>query len=161
MIPTLALAPGSDLAGRLNALPGALSQTLLTAALKASAEPMRDRMAEQAPRAEHEINRPARAPGHLADHIVISATRKVDGETLGEGQAAVAIGPAGAYWWGIFSELGTRHESARPFVRPAYDTTQDQCLTRFTAELWTRLRALTERGFGELFTPNEHSGGLL
>lgn len=156
MIPTMRL--DGDLGARLNALPAVLTQSLLTGALKTGAEPMRARMASGAPRAEQEIHRPDHAEGHLADHIVISVAKKVDGEAMGERQAAVAVGPAGPFWWGRFSEFGTQHEGARPFARPAFDGTANLAFDLITADLWRRLRDAAEHGFGASFASGTAAG---
>jgi hypothetical protein len=72
--------------------------------------------------------------------------------------AAVAVGPSKDYWWGIFSEFGTAHESARAFMRPAYDSTVDVSMGLITEEIWIRLRETAETGS---FTPSAASGGGL
>jgi HK97 gp10 family phage protein len=147
MIPTLRLEGDRDLAQRLLQLGVQLRKELILEALKEAAEPMRAHMEELAPRAAEERHRPDRAEGHMADHIVISSARSVDGQPVPEGAAAVAIGPAQAYWWAIFSEVGTIHESAHPFVRPAFDADVEQALELIGGALWNALREALPNSF--------------
>jgi HK97 gp10 family phage protein len=146
-----------DLAARLQALPGAMTTPILVKALKAGAEPIRSRMAALAPRSSPDSGK----PGHLADNIVVSATRKVEGRSLGEGEAAVAIGPTGDYnVVGRVNEFG-RHDGtmpAHPFARPGFDGGQDAALRIVVEELWNALRASAEKGFGASFTSGSTGG---
>lgn len=141
---------GEELARRLNALPAALSQRILTAVLKLAAEPMRARMAQLAPRAPGEPD--------IADHIGISVASRI-GATGGgkwrsreEGEAAVAVGPTKAFFYGLYLEYGFQHYknsgfvSAQPFMRPAFDTVAPQSLGIIGDELWKVLRVAAESG---------------
>jgi HK97 gp10 family phage protein len=118
---------------------------MLRDALKVAAEPIRARAAAIAPR----------APGlpDLADHIVIGTVRGPD--------AAVAIGPEPAFFYGSFLEWGHRISEGRgdqlnpfrqagggfvapePFMRPAFDGESQESVAIMSAELW---RALAAKG---------------
>lgn len=146
---------GEDLARIFGAM-GPAFRPVLNGMLKRAGEPMRARMASLAPRSSGEIQRPDRAVGHMADHMVISVVRKIEGEPLTEQQAGIAIGPAAAYWWSRFSEYGTIHQPARAFARPAFDTTVDQALGIIQDESWALIRSMSGSSSGP-----STGGGLL
>ncbi len=101
--------------------------------LTEAAEPMRQQMAAKAPRGDV-------AP-HIADNIVISGVRKLDGVAMSESEAAVAIGPASAFFYGLFWEFGWKfHPTPHAFVRPAYDEGRAAALTAVGAGLWAEIQ---------------------
>jgi HK97 gp10 family phage protein len=53
--------------------------------------------------------------GRLKDNIRI---RKLKGSNQHQIKFAVGIGSA---FWGLFSEFGSRHQAAKPWLRPAFD----------------------------------------
>jgi HK97 gp10 family phage protein len=118
-----------DLIARMGALSVELRRSALVEAVQAGAEPIRARIAELAPAGPD-------AP-HIKDNIGISLVRKVDGVAVGDGSAAVAIGPTKGYFYGIFHEFGWKfHPSAKPFTRSGFEQTKDQALTIVGRELW-------------------------
>jgi HK97 gp10 family phage protein len=118
-----------------------LRKGIVLPALKEGAAVIRDAAAAAAPRSDKKHE-------HLADHIAVAVTSTVDGERLPIGAFAVAIGPTKNVFWGIFSEYGTVHESARPWLRPAYDANQERALGIVGAEIWNRLSAAAAAGTG-------------
>lgn len=123
---SLTMHGGKDLAKALDALSAKVSKRLLIEALTEAAEPMRQSMARHAP-----VD-----PGKpdLRDTMTINRSR---GEDVRE--AAVAVGPSKAGWYGSFQEFGTKHHGAQPFVRPAFDETAQQCLNVLGEVLWREL----------------------
>ena len=93
-------------------------------ALRAGAEPVKERMRAMAPR----------APGapDLADNIGVGVAR------VGE-EAAIAIGPTKNFFYGLFQEEGTSRHGAQPFARPALDATQQEALGIVGATIWHEL----------------------
>lgn len=67
--------------------------------------------------------------GHFADHIV--AITRV---TLKKG-VIIRIGPDKDHWWWTFTEYGTPHVPARPFMRPALDSKAQQAIQIVGREL--------------------------
>lgn len=130
---------GVELAAALNALPKRVGRRVLLQVLKDVAEPMRAAMASKAPR----------EPGapDLADNMAISVAQRigsVDGgkwEKATETQAAVAVGPAKAFFYGIMQEYGTVRHGAQPFARPAFDQHAQKVLTEIGRRLWIELAA--------------------
>lgn len=141
---------GQELARNLNALPARVSRRIMNEALRDAAEPMRARMAALAPR----------EPGapDLADNIVVSVAQRI-GSTEGgawrprfdDKEAAVAVGPAKNYFYGLMQEFGTVRHGAQPFARPAFSSEASKALSILTAALWT---AIAGRGGIQIGTSN-------
>ena len=143
---------GEELAAMLRTLGESVRRRALLRVLRIAAEPMRQRMADLAPR-----GRASDTGGgideHLADHIGISVAAKVGSvaggqwEATDEYQAAVAIGPTRGYFYGRYQEYGTVHHTAQPFGRPAFDGQYETALDRMRAEFWELLAdAAAKRG---------------
>lgn len=126
---------GDDLAKTLQSLPALVSLKVQREALKSGAEPIREAASALAPRDQN-----ANAP-HLADNIVISVPSKsvVDAEGLFD-QAVVEVGPSIPHFYGYFGEFGTAKEQARPWFRPAFDSTVGLALNIVRAEAWAAIR---------------------
>jgi HK97 gp10 family phage protein len=111
----------------------AAMQIEVTAAMKAAtlagAEIIRDEASQLAPRRAI-----ATKIGHMADHIEIQTMR-----STAPFHIRVRVGPGKAYWYGRFSETGTKNMAAHPFLRPAVDTKQAEALAAFKAVLKARL----------------------
>jgi HK97 gp10 family phage protein len=114
------LALGKNLA----TVSGAIAKPQLAAIVTRAAEPMRSRMGELAPRS----NEPKRM-GHLADNIVTEIVTDA-------AEVTVAVGPAWRFWYARYDEFGTVKESAKPFMRPAFDATQDESFALIAANVW-------------------------
>ena len=138
---TMKLYGGEQLAKNLRALPLAVMRKTLIGILRDAGEPMRARMATNAPKPQ-----PENAPGgHIAYSMTISVARTLESVTgvrskADEFQAAVAIGPDKDHPYGIFHEYGSVHLSARPFMRPAFDNTAAQALGAIQNAIWRALR---------------------
>lgn len=130
---------GAELAKAFEQLSARVSKRMLRESLEDAAEPMRRAMSSMAPR----------EPGapDLADNIVISTARVKAVE--GVQSAAVAIGPAKAFFYGFFQEFGTVHHSAQPFVRPAFDGGVSRALSDLARSMWS---ALASRGISRTVT---------
>ena len=117
---------GADLARNLAQLSTRLSRKIQREALEEAAEPMRRRMDLGAPRSDD-------AP-HAADTMTISNARGQDAR-----EVAVAVGPSKAGFYLSFQELGTAHNPAQPFARPAFDEVSPQSLRILSAALWREM----------------------
>lgn len=115
------------LAAKLRALPAKLAKQQLQAIAREGAEPIRERMAEKAPRGD-----PAKPT--LGD-IVVSPVKSSD-----EHVAIVAIGPTKDAWYGRFQEFGTRHHAAQPFARPALDEEHEAAEALVGQALWRAMK---------------------
>jgi HK97 gp10 family phage protein len=130
---------GAELVAMLQTLPTKVRRGTLYDLLRVAGEPMRARMGELAPRRPPEPD--------LADHIVMSPAVKIGrieggrGRARTETEAAIAVGPSGQFFYGIFLEYGTVHMSAQPFMRPAFDATQDEVLARLWMGMWDVIQA--------------------
>lgn len=85
------------------------SKKLIVRALREGAEPIRLRAQELAP------DDPTTPGSRVKEAMVTVVT-----EQTGTGAIAL-IGPARKAFFGQFAEFGTAHQSAEPFLRPAYD----------------------------------------
>ena len=124
-----------EMAATLEQLPQAARKPILIRALKAAGAPMAERMALDAPLD------PAADHQHLADSMTVSATNRVNGETLDDTAAAVAVGPSKDAFWGLFQEYGTVRHGAQPFARPGFDGGYEEALTIFRGEMWLEIVA--------------------
>lgn len=133
---TLSFPEGQALAAKLRALGQPMEQTVVIAALRHAAEPMRTRMEALAPRGPD-------AP-HLADHLAIQTVTNVGGGRSGrtsEHEYAVAVGPTKDYFYGLMWEYGwVFHPQAHPFMRPSFDATVQTSLSILGEELWAAVR---------------------
>jgi len=161
---------GEDLAKVLKALPTAVKKDTLIRILKKAAEPVRQRMSDMAPRGTQTAMDWRHAKG-IADSISITVANRI-GSTEGgkwekadENQAAVAVGPDKDHYYGIFLEYGTiKMRRARPFCRPAFDTTAVPiCLRIIQDELWEALADLvsTKASQSQVSAGPGGGGGLL
>ncbi len=132
-----------DLLKRLHQLPAAASRNVQIAALRKGAEPIRSMAGSLAPRDEK-----AGAP-HLADNIIVQvpSASRVDEEGLFD-TVAVFIGPAIQFFYGYFLEVGTAFISARPFMRPAFESESSRSLRIVGAEMWNGIRKRLGLGGG-------------
>jgi HK97 gp10 family phage protein len=120
-----------EAAAALRQLPVELERKVLRTALRKVATPIRDTMAEYAPR----------LTGELAAHILITATPPV-----GQGStAALVIGPDRKRFYGMFAEFGTKRQPARPWMRPAIDYHSQPAIESFGLFVWQALAALARR----------------
>lgn len=125
----------------LNALPNAISRPIAVAALKKGAEPIRSAASALAPRD------PASKPPHLADNIITAVPTAHQLEQIGDETPVVAVGPRKDFFYGFFNEVGTMHQPARPFMRPAFDANVAESLRIVGAEVWRAIQARAKRLF--------------
>lgn len=117
---------GKELAAALARLPQSVSKKVCIDALLEAADPMVAVARRIAPR----------EPGapDLADNI---EARAVSGGK--DGLPTVAWGPLKDFFYGYFLEFGTVRMSARPFMRPAFDSQMDRSLDILRRRLWEKL----------------------
>lgn len=121
---------GAFLLRRLQSLPDAAAGSALERAAHEGARPIQDAAARFAPR----------RTGRLSREIgreTVEATRHV---------ATVAVGPERDAFYGLFAELGTEHQDAEPFLRPAFDTMERRARAAAERELRAELLGWVRRG---------------
>lgn len=59
--------------------------------------------------------------GRLPGYLRASIRRAVKKEPDANGSMTVGVGASRAAFYWMFQEFGTRHQPARPFLRPAFD----------------------------------------
>lgn len=118
---------GAELAKALASLSTRVSKKVLISALTDGAEPIRKdtstHIARRSPKPD------------IADNIVVSPVRA----SRTEDQAAVAVGPASGFAYGLPLELGTVHMQAQPSLRPAFDANVEKSLGIVGDSIWTEL----------------------
>src|SRR5271166_4974074 len=83
-------------------------------ALLAAGEVFRSAISAAAPRSEDETH--GHPPGFLAEHIAMKATVSTKND-----RGEVKVGPVAKAFYAMFPEFGTRHQPAKPFIRPAFE----------------------------------------
>lgn len=111
---------GKQLQRRLDALSKEARREALVKAVMAGAEVVRARTAQLAPKGR---------TGKLRENIIKVVTKKTDRE------AEAGVGWSDEVWYGKFPELGTKHHSAKPFLRPAFDSEAEPAIKAIQAEL--------------------------
>lgn len=125
-----------ELERALRALGREASEEIRLAALLIAAEPLRRRMGQT-------LRRSSGAGPHAADAIEVAKVREVDGDRLGPGETAVAVGPRREFFYAYFLEFGTRRMSAKGDLRRAYDETCRDLAEIWAEEAWRLIRAET------------------
>lgn len=120
MKPLFSLQGSEALASLLVALPEDVSKHILSAAVRAGAEVIAERATELAP-ARSEKEHP-----HIKDSILVRAATADDLKEAGPDTVGAVVGASKRAFHADFYERGTVHQPARPFLRPAFDSTQDQ-----------------------------------
>lgn len=116
----------------------AVEPPVLRRVLLQAGEPMRATMAALAPRGT--------VPPHIADYILIKPLSASELEAVTDDHAGVEIGPDRRFFYGYFFEFGTVRLPARPFARPAFDTTQREALAILERELTAVIMRAAEKG---------------
>lgn len=118
-------------------LPQEIAGKVLSAALRKSGTPMAETGKRLAPRSDD-----PGPHGHMADSIKL---RTFKTESDHDVEINLWLGPDPTHFYGIFPEFGTRHQSATPFLRPAWDQHKDEVLTILGKELWAGINRAARR----------------
>lgn len=86
-------------------------------------------------------SRTGRKQGHLADNIRVFDVPPQDRA------AAVVVSYPRRFFYGHFLEWGTKRMGKIPFLRPAWDATKGEYLTKFGQAMWARLSAALPSGW--------------
>lgn len=60
-------------------------------------------------------------------------------------RAVVSVGPTRRAFWGIFPEFGTAHSAPQPYMRPAWDETQNAMPSMVGNSLWEEIEKARKR----------------
>lgn len=112
-----------ELEDALRKLPQEIMGKVLREALEDAGFPMLMQAQQRAPRSTN----PGKH-GHMADSIKFRARTETD---LFDTTVELALGPDRNHFYGSFGEFGTKHETPRPFMRPAFDTEAEPTIARF------------------------------
>lgn len=118
-----------ELEAKLKDIGDKLARKHLRKALRAGGKVLQEALVESAPVATGDT--PAgHDPGTLRDSI-----RPRLGMSSIKEEGKVSVGPSKDAFWGRFSEFGTRHEPARPWIRSAFDSSAQVALNAFVDAL--------------------------
>lgn len=127
----------TELEQALRQLPEEIAGKTLASALRTASQPIATHAKETAVLSDH----PSKV-GHMADSIKVRALKE---ETVNDLESSFWIGPDRKHFYGLFWEFGTRHQRARPFLRPAWDEGKDRALDSFGKALWTAIERAAKR----------------
>ena len=120
-----------ELENALRKLPEVVAGAFLEQSLREAGQPMAASAKRFAPRSDS-----TRQGGHMADSIAI---RKLKNDTTRGLEATSWVGPDRKHFYGMFSEFGTVHQTARPFLRPAFESEKSPTIDRLGKSLWVRI----------------------
>lgn len=112
-----------DLLKSMDALPLALQKNIIVRSLRKGGVPILEEAQRRAP------NDPE-TPGSR-----IAVSMKVEVREQSASGATAVIGPSGAGFVGIFSEVGTAHQTATPWLAPSFDYRKDKAFEILGTEL--------------------------
>lgn len=112
-----------DLLKSMDALPLALQKNIIARSLRSAGKVIQEEAQDRAPD----------DPETSGSRIEVSMKVEV-GEQTATG-AVARIGPSGAGFVGIFSEVGTAHQTAKPWLGPAFNATHQLALKILSHEL--------------------------
>lgn len=122
-----------ELAKVLKLLPGKMGASVLASSLRTGAVLIKKEAAARAPRDQ----------GDLAKSIRVQKVKQKGTEAL------FHVGPDREHFYGIFSEFGTSKESARPWLRPAFDTKAAEALDKIGESLGKKVEAAAAKLAGK------------
>lgn len=109
---------GDSLIKALGQFPGNIQKNVMVGAIRASANVVRDRAREIVPIDTGTLKKSIRSIQRKAKQgeVMFSVTPSKGGKNSG--------------WYAHFIEFGTSKQVAQPFLRPAFEQSQDDCLTK-------------------------------
>lgn len=121
----------AQLEAQLSELPSKLAKRIVRSALQNAGAILQQEMGVRAPRR-------AEGGGYLTTHIGVSVS--LSGENAGTAKVA----PTQGAYYGLMQELGFTtvsgtHVPPQPFMRPAFEAKQDECLKAIIEEIHTGL----------------------
>ncbi len=127
-----------QLSQKMQEFPDKLVQKGVRNALKAGGEVLRAAISAGAPVSEDVTH--GHEPGFLKDHIAATVSTSVKND-----KGTVKVGPVAKAFYAMFPEFGTRHQAAKPFIRPAFEGNGQKALDAFVDVLREKFKeAVTE-----------------
>lgn len=125
-----------DLGRSVDLFTQAVQRRMIRKAGNAGAEVFRREIRAKAPVREDDYTKGKnqRKPGYLKKHI--GRTSKASNDSY-----KVSVGPMPGAFYAKFIELGTGHQPAKPFIRPAFDSKVHDAETKFTETMKAELAA--------------------
>lgn len=121
-----------ELERTLTALPQKMAATILVTATSDGAKVLQDEISARAPvrsdgrqKSLGKLSLKARLPGFLKANI---GRRRAPADS--STSVKYVVGVLRSAFYAVFDEYGTRHQAARPFVRPAVESTADRVVAK-------------------------------
>lgn len=112
-----------DLQASMEALPWALQKNIITRSLRKGGEPIAEEIERRSP------NDPETPGSRIAENIKVMVSEQTATGALAR------IGPTSRGFPAIFIEVGSAHQSARPFIGPAFEATKEKAFAAIGEEL--------------------------
>lgn len=135
---TVKIEGGKEIQQVLDTLPLRIQGNVMTAALRAGGNIIRKELRARTPerdepgaKAFKKGGTKGRLPGFARAAIRVAAQRGM--------RDVILVGWFSRAWYMRLYEFGSRHQPARPLLRPVFDTTQDAVLLKIGAQLRTVL----------------------
>lgn len=127
-----------ELGARMNMFTNAIQKQVVRKASNAGAAVFQKEIRARAPvrQDERPMGSKQRMPGYLKKHI------SRHGQATRDGGFTVQTGPMKSAFYARFIELGTSHQGAQPFIRPAFDGKVKQAEDAFAATMKLDMEAL-------------------
>lgn len=140
----------------LRQLPDTIAKQVLTKALREAAEPVLEEARALAPVGQEAKGRvrlrtTKRGKVSIANYGKLKLSLRIANvpasRTPHSATVAVTVGKA---FWGLFVEFGTRFMSARPFLRPAFESKKIEALNRLGESLGEQIEKAAKKLSGPL-----------
>lgn len=157
---TIRITGAREMEAVLRQLPAAIAKQTLTKALREAAQPVLDEARALAPvgqesRGRVRLRRTKRGKITISNYGKLKPSLRI--ATVPASQtphSATVVVTVGKAFWGMFVEFGTRFMSARPFLRPAFESKKMDALNRLGKALGEEI----EKAAKKLAGPYAKSG---
>lgn len=140
----------------LRQLPATIAKQVLTKALREAAEPVLEEARALAPVGQEAKGRvrlrtTKRGKVSIANYGKLKLSLRVANVPANRTpHSATVVVTVGKAFWGLFVEFGTRFMSARPFLRPAFESKKIEALNRLGKSLGEQIEKAAQRLAGPL-----------
>lgn len=146
----------SEMEAVLRQLPDYIAKAVLTKALRQAAEPILDEARNLAPVGQESkgrvrLRRTKRGKVTISNYGKLKLSLRIAtvpaSQTPHSATVVVSVGKA---FWGLFVEFGTRFMSAKPFLRPAFESKKMDALNRLGKSLGEEIEKAAAKLAGPL-----------
>lgn len=145
-----------EMAAVLLQLPHHIAKQALTKALREAAEPILDEARTLAPVGQESkgrvrLRRTKRGKVTISNYGKLKLSLRIANVPANRTpHSATVVVTVGKAFWGLFVEFGTRFMSARPFMRPAFESKKMEALNRLGESLGEQIEKAAKKLAGPL-----------